>query len=399
MLKIPFIPKMDTGKPKLLHINTVADRQNSVGGIMRQIASYASAHGWDARIACGRGDLSDVDYRIGGFFSIMSHVAASRLSDCEGWRSHGATVKFLKEVDKWDPDIVHLHNLHGHYLHLPTLFDWLEKRQRPVVMTFHDLWWLTGHCAFFAHNGCRGVENGCRRCDYGRGEYPISLLSRSGRNFERKHELLGKVKSLIAVAPSQSTLSVLNDAGIGEKRTVINHGVDLNEYAATGDVHRSGVLAVAARWEKRKNLNAINRLAESGLCDEPITVVGHLMGQTLNEGIRYFPAVDTRPELVKIYSSAKLLIIPSISETFGLTAVEAMACGTPVIANSASAVRDLISPKSGRSIAMDDPAAVAATIREMIADYGSYNPAETARYYSAERMGRDYLALYADLLG
>lgn len=384
-------------KPKILHINTVADRHNSVGGIMRSLSSYALSHGWDSRIACGRGDMAGVDYKIGGFLSVMSHVAASRVTDCEGWRSQGATIKFLKKVEEWRPDIVHLHNLHGHYLHVPTLFDWLNRMGMPVVMTFHDLWWLTGHCAFYSHLDCEPA--GCRHCKHFQNEYPVSFLSRSKRNFDRKRELLAGVDRLVSVAPSRQTRDELINARVGGKRVLIQHGIDLAKFRGATDIERSGVLAVAARWESRKNLAAINRLAESGLCREPITVVGHLMGQTLHENIRYLPVVDTRDDLVKIYSSAKILLIPSISETFGLTAVEAMASGTPVIANIESAVADIVTPLSGRSIEMADPEVIASTINEMLADYDSFNPRVTAEYYDAGRMGEDYMSLYGELLG
>lgn len=384
-------------KPKILHINTVADSQNSVGAIMRSLSSYALSQGWDSRIACGRGDMSCVDYPIGGFFSVMSHLAKSRVTDCEGWCSHGATVRFIKKVEEWHPDIVHLHNLHGHYLHVPTLFEWLNRMGMPVVITFHDLWWLTGHCAFYHHRECF-PWHGCFNCKYHKEEYPVSFFSRSRRNFERKRKLLKGLQRLTVVAPSLCTYKEIGKC-LNKRIDIIRHGINLDDFTASGTERRSGILAVATRWEKRKNLDAINRLAESGLCNEPITVVGHLMGQTLHENIRYMPVVDMRDNLVKIYSSAKLFLIPSISETFGLTAVEAMASGTPVIANVESAVSEIVTPLSGRSIEMDDPAVVASTIDEMLADYDSFNPRVTADFYNAERMGEDYMSLYSELLG
>lgn len=387
---------MPMGKPKLLQINTVADSHNSVGGIMSLISEYASAHGWDSQIAAGRGDLTRVDYCIGGLASVMTHVAASRLTDCEGWFSRRATEKFLREVDRWSPDVVHLHNLHGHYLHLPTLFRWLGERSMAVVLTFHDLWWLTGHCAFYSHLDCQ--PDGCRNCRHYQNEYPVSLLCRSGRNFERKRELLASVDRLVSVAPSRQTMAELAKAGVGGERVMIQHGIDLAQFDGARSAERAGVLAVAARWESRKNLAAINRLAESGLCREPITVVGHLMGQTLHENIHYLPVVDTAEEMAKIYSSAKVLIIPSISETFGLTAVEALASGTPVIANAESAVADIITSRAGRTVDMRDPRVIADAIDDIVAHYGDFDPKGAAGFFNADRMSAEYLHLYESLM-
>lgn len=388
-------------KPKLLHINTVADSRNSVGGIMRSIVSHAITSGWDARMAVGRGDVSDVDYPIGGLLSVMAHVAASRLDDCEGWWSRRTTVKFLKLIDEWRPDIVHLHNVHGHYIHIPTLFEWLEAHDgMPIVMTLHDCWWLTGHCAFYNHLDCSPAD-GCVDCRHYKKEYPVSFVSKSMRNFRRKHGLLKSLQGrLNLVVPSQWTARRLDDAGLGcFPVKVIPHGIDIDSFASDSvNGGREIILAIAARWEKRKNLDAINRLAESGLCNAPIMVVGHLMGQTLHENIIYHPQIDSKDELVKLYSSAAVLVNPSISETFGLTALEAMAAGTPVIVNTDSALSEIVTPDSGVATDVNDTQRLADVINSILADSNRFSPQLASANYSSERMVVEYMNLYQSLI-
>lgn len=386
-------------KPKLLHINTVADRRNSVGSIMNSIATHARAAGWDTRIAAGRGDVSAVDYRIGGIASVLTHVAASRLNDCEGMWSRLATKRFLQAVDNWKPDIVHLHNLHGHFINIPILFQWLAARGLPVVMTLHDCWWLTGHCSFFSHLDC-SPANGCVDCRHTRDEYPTSLLSQSASNFNRKRQLLRQLPNLNIVVPTQWTESRLNEAQLnGLKCRVIAHGIDTDVFSPnqSSDAPHM-ILAVAARWEKRKNLEAINRLAESGQCKSPITVVGHLMGQTLHEHITYIPPMESADELTRLYSDAALLINPSTAETFGLTALEAMACGTPVIVNANSAVAEIVTPQSGIATNVDDPQNLSKAISDTLTHRERFDPRTVALGYSSSIMADKYISLYESLL-
>lgn len=387
-------------KPKLLHINTVADRCNSVGAIMNSIVAYSRTSGCDARIAAGRGDVSSVDFPIGDVMSVMAHVAASRIDDCEGWWSKRATVKFLKKVDEWSPDIVHLHNVHGHYINIPILFEWLEARRLPVVLTLHDCWWLTGHCSFYNHLDCSPLD-GCIDCRYHRDEYPISFTSRSARNFQRKHSLLNRKLKLNIVVPSQWTAARLDEAGLGNLLVrVIPHGIDIDEFSSS---HISGsrnmVLSVAARWEKRKNLEAINNLAESGLCEAPIMVVGHLMGQTLHENIIYHPQIDSRDQLVGLYSKASVLVNPSISETFGLTALEAMAAGTPVIVNCDSALREIVSHECGVATDVNDTIKLAKVVNDIMTRRDDFTPQAVAARYTSILMAERYMNLYRSLMG
>lgn len=73
--------------------------------------------------------------------------------DSEGLGSICATKKLLKDIDRIQPDVIHLHNIHDHYLNYPALFRYLVQNNIPVVWTQHDLWATTGHCTF-SIDGC-----------------------------------------------------------------------------------------------------------------------------------------------------------------------------------------------------------------------------------------------------
>ncbi len=71
------------------------------------------------------------------------------------------------------PDVIHLHNLHGYYLHVGLLFAWLKRAGIPVLWTLHDCWAFTGHCAFFDFADCPLWEAGCHDCPQVK-SYPAS---------------------------------------------------------------------------------------------------------------------------------------------------------------------------------------------------------------------------------
>ena len=131
---------------KLLQIN-VTSNWGSTGKIAEQIGQCAMRHGWESYVAYGRmcNPSQNKLIRIGSMADVYLHYAEQRLLDNEGLASRRATRRFLKDIDRIKPDIVHLHVIHDHYLNYSLLFRYLAERQIPVVWTFHDCWAFTGH--------------------------------------------------------------------------------------------------------------------------------------------------------------------------------------------------------------------------------------------------------------
>lgn len=148
--------------PKLLQINVTANAA-STGRLAEDIGDVAIANGWESYVAYGREHKPSHSHliKIGGKFSIYSHVLVSRLFDRHGFGSYCATKKFLKEVDEIKPDIIQFHNVHGYFLNLPLVLSYCAERDIPLVWSLHDCWSMTGHCAHFALAGCEKWRNTC----------------------------------------------------------------------------------------------------------------------------------------------------------------------------------------------------------------------------------------------
>ncbi len=154
---------------KLLQINPVLRTSTSTGRIVREIGEAAMSAGWESYIAysVGRdGKMSCTSKRVfvGDPLSVAFHGMITRLFDRHGLASDAATRKFLKDIERINPDIIHIHNIHGYFLNYKILFDWLSRSGKPVVWTVHDCWLFTGHCYYYMKADCDKWKYGCGRC-------------------------------------------------------------------------------------------------------------------------------------------------------------------------------------------------------------------------------------------
>jgi putative colanic acid biosynthesis glycosyltransferase len=213
---------------KLLQINSVIN-SGSTGRIAEEIGQTAIDTGWESYIAYGRNERpsSSKLIKIGTDKDIKLHGLQTRLFDRHGLDSKGATTDFIRQIEKIDPDIVHLHNIHGYYINMEVLFHYLKKVNIPVVWTFHDCWPITGHCSHFTFVGCEKWKTQCYNCPQKTG-YPASyLIDRSKKNFILKKELFNSLSNLTLVPVSQWLSGILKESFLQNYSIkVINNGVN-----------------------------------------------------------------------------------------------------------------------------------------------------------------------------
>lgn len=131
---------------KVLQINSVCG-SGSTGKLAIQISDYLNKEGVENYIAYGLGDSDRPNaIKIGNMIDAHIHSFISRKFCMQGYGSQIPTLKLLSFIKKFKPDIVHLHNIHGHYLNFPMLFQYLNRTDIQVVWTFHDCWPMTRKC-------------------------------------------------------------------------------------------------------------------------------------------------------------------------------------------------------------------------------------------------------------
>ena len=165
-----------------------------------------------------------------------------------------------------NPDIIHLHNIHGYYINIEILFDYLKSSKKPVIWTLHDCWSFTGHCAHVDYIRCDRWKSSCYSCPQ-KNQYPKSiLLDKSKENYILKKNIFSSLDKLKIVTPSEWLKKQLSESFLSEIPVeVIYNGVDLNVFKPVTSNFRKAnnlqdkyiILGVASPWHKRKDMNIL----------------------------------------------------------------------------------------------------------------------------------------------
>ena len=359
---------------RVLQINSVCGIR-STGRICTDLAELLERAGHECKIAYGREHVlaqhQKYAVRIGNDRDVKRHALRARLFDSAGLGSGHATKKFIRWVQAYDPDVIHLHNIHGYYINIKVLFDYLRESGKPVIWTLHDCWSFTGHCSHFDMVGCeKWRAQACDECPQKRG-YPKSLfLDRSARNLVHKRGLFASLENLTLVTPSRWLADLAAQSFFAKTPIrVIPNGIDLSAFqpfesdfrARHGIENKKVVLGVASAWQKYKGLDDFVRL--SAMLDDRFQIV--LVGLTeeqraaLPSNILGITRTDSVRALAEIYTAADWFVNPTYQETLSMVNLEAQACGTPVITYRTGGSPETLDPDSGTVVEKGDIETVA----------------------------------------
>ncbi len=337
---------------KIVQINTVCNT-GSTGKIATDIYAITEQAGYKAYIAYGRGTApaNMRGFKIGNPLDFGCHVLTNFFLGKSGFGSKYVTIKFLKWLDDIKPDILHLHNLHGFYLHVGILFEYIKSHNIPVVWTLHDCWPLTGQCAYFDYAGCDKWQTSCHHCPIYRSDYPYSLFcDNSYNNYIVKRELFTKVQNMVIVTPSNWLADIVKKSYLQKYSvSVIPNGINLQLFCPADNKSSNNasynhafttpriILGVANVWSKSKGLKFFLQL--SNMLDQTyhIVLIGLSAKQQSQIQAKYNGRITAltrtfnQQELVSWYQNAFVYVNPTLEDNFPTTNLEALACGTPVI--------------------------------------------------------------------
>jgi glycosyltransferase involved in cell wall biosynthesis len=346
---------------RLLQIS-IEVNSGSVGRIAEQIGDTVIKNGWSSYITYARNHNSSSSniIKIGNKLDLFLHGFETRIFDNHCFSSKSATNDLIHVIKEIKPDIIHLHHLHGYFINIEILFDYLKVSLIPVVWTFHDCWSFTGHCTHFDFVGCDKWKTQCYSCEQ-KGEYPKSLLiDRSKINFIKKKKIFNSLKKLTIVSVSKWLDSKVSESFLNNiDRRVIYNGVDLecfytkNSRSFIDQIYKTKnkylILGAASTWDNRKGFSDFISLSKE--LDESFIII--LIGlnkkqlSLLPKNIIGIERTESQNELCEFYSASDLFLNLSVEETFGLTTAEALACGVPVVVYNVTACPELVSDKTG----------------------------------------------------
>lgn len=335
---------------RVLLINEVCGT-GSTGRICVDIAKEYEAKGDTVKIAFGRNinvpeECEKYAVPIGNKPNVYWHVFMTRLFDRHGLASKMATKRFLKWADEYNPDLLWLHNIHGYYINYEILFAWIKSRpDMRVKWTLHDCWAFTGHCVHFTYVRCSKWKDGsCSSCPE-RKQYPKSVLvDNSANNVRRKKKSFTDVKDMTIITPSNWLAKLVKESFLKDYPVEVRHNtIDTSVFKPTQSDFRERyglqdkkiILGVANNWELRKGFEDFIELAKRIDGNWIIVLVGDLNKKQISmlpDNIIAYGRTDNQRELAEIYSAADVYVNTSLEEAFGLTTIEAVACGTlPVV--------------------------------------------------------------------
>ena len=388
--------------PILLQIN-VTSNWGSTGKIAEGIGEAAISNGWKSLIAYGRySNKSNSDViKVSNMIDVYTHFAKQRIFDTEGLNSKKSTQKFVEQIKQIKPDIIHLHNIHDHWINYPVLFEYLSSINTPIVWTFHDCWAFTGGCMHFENHGCYKWQSACKECQF---KFKLQK-DNSERNYLLKKHYFGELKDRLTIVGVSDWISnYAKDSFLKQSNFItIHNGVNISKFIP-GEKKENFILGVSSRWSDSKGLNDFYKLRK--VIDKRIGII--LIGldknqiKNLPEGIQGIEKTSSLDELIKYYQQAKVFINPTKDDTFPTVNIEALACGTPVLTYKTGGSPEAVDEKTGLVIEKGDIKGLSDSIKKIINGELSFDSqacrlrAET--HFNQETQYNKYIDLYESLL-
>ncbi|MCR5627502.1 MAG: glycosyltransferase [Lachnospiraceae bacterium] len=396
---------------RVLFINSICG-VGSTGRIIAGIMDRLKAHGVDSLCCYGRfsAPASLNTYRIGSDTDVYIHGIKSRITDRHGLYSKAVTKKLIKKIEEYDPELIHVHNVHGYYLNYKLLFEYLKSSGRRVIWTLHDCWSFTGHCTHFQYVSCDKWKSGCDHCPQLR-QYPASyLMDGSDKNYRLKKSLFTGFNNMKLVTPSNYLKDRVGESFLKEYETVvIPTGIDREVFSPTdtSDIRKryslegkKVILGVANPWRERKGLNDFIKLASITDEDTAIVMIGlkEKQKKLLPANIIGIVKTDSVKEMAGWYSLADVFMNLTYEDTFPTTNIEALSCGTPVITYDAGGSSESLNDDVGVVVKTGDVSASYEAFGKIIAANGTKYSREAcmkrAGDYRAEDRFEEYIKVY-----
>lgn len=361
-------------------------------GVQNRILYSCDTSGDPAGIAC-----SGRKYR-------KLQALRSRVLGNYGFNARLATRKMIRELERMNPDVVHLHNIHGHDCDLELLFSYFREKKTRLIWTFHDCWAFTGYCTHFTMAKCGKWKQGCSDCPQRR-EYSW-FFDRSSALYAAKKRLFQGL-DLTIVTPSEWLAGLVKQSFLKDYPVcVIRNGIDPEVFRPTeGDFRRKHgleqkkvVLGVSFEWGEKKGLDVFSALAERLPEDHQIVLVGADASaeRRISKGILALRRTQDQRELAEIYTAADVFVNPTREENFPTVNLEALACGTPVITFRTGGSPEALDGTCGAVVDREDVAGLAREIVRVCEQkpYPAEKCIRRAGEFEKNKRFKEYLELY-----
>lgn len=396
---------------KVLQINLVCNT-GSTGKICDSIASYLLEHGHDVLNCSVTGKFThDYDYKYETRWEALLKKVFFKIWGRKQWQVFWQTKRLLRKIKSFNPDIIHIHNIHHNVVNFGLLFKGIYQCRIPIVYTMHDMWAITGGCFGDLLFKCSEKTNGCKNCNMTFGVNADCNAKEAAKFLRLKKESYQRQNKLCFVTVSEWLKQQTNNSIISEyRREVIRNGIDTSIFKKCDKQidalktlcgEKKIILSCASYWMERKGLYDMLELGEILGETYQIVIVGNCNVEVRGnkKNIMFLDNVNEPERLAQLYSMADVYVSLSKSETFGLTLAEAACCGTPVIAYDNTGMTEVLEIANGIKVTNGNIQQVAEEIKIVCNSNINKSDNKAVRQkFSETEMCRKYVELYEKMI-
>ncbi len=400
--------------PKIFYISGSINF-GAPGRILEQMGLLAQKHGYEVMVAHSTRNENPSQlphFAMTTKCQEVIHAIGAKLLDLHGLLSTKQTKALVERIKEYQPDIIHLHNIHGYFCNFKVLFEYLDTIDTPIVWTMHDCWPFTGRCFHFVGANCYKWKTGCYDCQSEAGYTVSKYVDRSKSFYELKKRLFSSVKNMTMVPVSNWQATFLKDSFLKNCNVhTIHNGVDLKKFLPVDGVRlrekhqlegKFVLLGVASPWNMRKGLGDFCKLRLMLSFDFAIILVGLKPEQMekLPEGIIGISRTESQRELAEYYSMADVFVNLTYLDTFPTVNLEALACGTPVLTYKTGGSPEAVDEQTGVVVEQRDLKEVVRVLCSMKRDKFSSSACRkrAEELFDKDKCFESYIKLYDSLI-
>lgn len=385
-------------------------KSGSTGKIVYDLQQGLISDGFDAAVCYGRGEKVNVPnvLKFGIDMETNAHALLTRITGLTGIFSFFSTRKLLRFIRDYKPDVVHIHELHGYFVNIRPVIDYLKANNIRTIWTFHCEFMYTGRCGYTY--SCQRWLDSCGSCPNIK-EYPKSLFfDFSALMHRQKKNYFHNFNNLVIVTPSNWLKEKVEKSFLQNSRIeVIHNGIDterifhIQSFEHLREKHgitdEKIILAVApGLMQERKGGKWILKLAEM-MKNNNVKFILIGVDETdieLGSNVIALGRTENQIELAAYYSMADVFVICSLMENFPTVCLEALCCGTPICGFDTGGTKETAPPEFSSFVAYGSIRKLKENILEVIDQNISPECCESygQSRYSPKTMYNNYKKLY-----
>lgn len=333
----------------------------SIGMIAQNISNTLSSYNIENKILITNGK-SDVTNSLNYSNPLLNKGAAlkSKVTGKYGFNNAYSTNKLIRILSVEKPNLILIHNIHGHDLNISKAFAYFEENSIPIVWFFHDCWAYTGGCAY--PWSCQKWKSRCYECpQFKKYSYFFDV---SAQNFKQK-EIIANYKCVKAIiTPSNWLKDMVKQSMFCNTPTrVIANGIDTNVFdiqcnpCQLLDKYKDKKIIVtcANQLSITKGVNQYLQLAQMLDDSYQILVIGTIdKSIILPKNMTVLGPIYNKNKIASIYSNCYAFVNLTQADNLPTVNLEAQACGLPVICNDVGGCKDTIVPEISKLIPIND---------------------------------------------